>query len=309
MHQGSVEVVADRPALRGGGRGCRPPGDACGRPRRRSPDPRHRSRAGRSGCGRAVPARRQVRVRHRQEHGQQGLVHGAEGGRAGEIYYPTSARPRPGRCSSSSPTRHGHAVRASDAAQVRTTLTDPHSLSYRQTFTERTGAWRLTATYVTDPARATVLVDVSFRALRGRHHRALRGLRPVPVQHPRHDSGRTTGRALVATDDGAASAFVGSPGLHRDVQRVPRHQRRLDRPARRRPHGLAVHLGRRRQRRADRGDRTHRAARAPARDARARLRRRRRGARSPPRARRCGRGFGHVARAYAARVARLPARC
>src|SRR5689334_9807249 len=84
-----------------------------------------------------------------------------EGG-LGEIYYPDLGTPSARSLQFVVADRHGHAVPAQDAARVDTTLVDPASLTYQQTFRERTGRWRLTATYVTDPARATVLVDVRF---------------------------------------------------------------------------------------------------------------------------------------------------
>ena len=46
-------------------------------------------------------------------------------------------------------------------------LTDPRSLTYRQVTRDDDGRWQLTKTYVTDPARSTVLVDVDFRTLTG----------------------------------------------------------------------------------------------------------------------------------------------
>src|SRR5215212_5378979 len=81
-----------------------------------------------------------------------------EGG-LGEIYFPTIDAPAARALQFVVSDGHGHGVRAESAADVRTTLTDSHSLSYRQTFTERGGAWRLKAAYASDPARATVLVD------------------------------------------------------------------------------------------------------------------------------------------------------
>src|SRR3954452_18254785 len=42
----------------------------------------------------------------------------------------------------------------------RPELADPRSLTYRQVDTARSGRWRITETYVTDPDRSTVLVDV-----------------------------------------------------------------------------------------------------------------------------------------------------
>src|SRR2546423_7591669 len=82
-----------------------------------------------------------------------------EGG-LGEIYYPDLGTPSARTLQFVVSDRHGHAVRAQDAARVTTDLTDPAGLSYRQTFTERAGRWRLSVSYLTDPARATVLVDV-----------------------------------------------------------------------------------------------------------------------------------------------------
>ena len=47
-------------------------------------------------------------------------------------------------------------------------LVDPRSLSYRQVSTARSGRWRITKTYVADPSRAAVLVDLDFESLTGR---------------------------------------------------------------------------------------------------------------------------------------------
>jgi glucoamylase len=135
-----------------------------------------------------------------------------EGG-LGEIYYPTVDAPAARTLQFVVADGRGHAVRANDAAVVRTTLTDSQSLSYRQTFTERGGSWRLTATYVSDPARATVLVDVVFTAIRARRY-ALYAIYDPSLSNTRgHDSGRTTGHALLATDTGSGSAFAGSPAF------------------------------------------------------------------------------------------------
>jgi glucoamylase len=53
-------------------------------------------------------------------------------------------------------------------ARHRVRLVDRRSLSYRQVNTARSGRWRITKTYVTDPARAIVLADVKFESLTGR---------------------------------------------------------------------------------------------------------------------------------------------
>src|SRR4051812_10076504 len=84
------------------------------------------------------------------------------GGGLGEVFYPTVDSPAARTTQFVVADRHGGAVRAEQAARVSTTLADPASLTYRQTFAERHGRWRLTATYVTDPARNSVLVGVFF---------------------------------------------------------------------------------------------------------------------------------------------------
>ena len=103
-----------------------------------------------------------------------------------------------------------HAMRASDA-RVRTVLTDDRSLSYRQVFTDPAGSWQLTAGYVTDPARATVLVDLRFTARPGRHYGLYVVYDPALSNTRTDDTGRTEGRTLVASDASSASALTASP--------------------------------------------------------------------------------------------------
>ena len=95
--------------------------------------------------------------------------------------------------------------------QVRTVLTDERSLSYRQTFADRDCRWRLTASYVADPAHATVLVDVRFTALEG--HELYAVYDPSLSNTRTDDTGRSAGDALVASDASSASAFAGSPAF------------------------------------------------------------------------------------------------
>jgi glucoamylase len=130
-----------------------------------------------------------------------------EGG-LGEVYYPTIGSPGARALEFVVADRRGHAVRAGDVAEVRTTLTGERSLSYRQTFTERSGRWRLTAVYTSDPARATVLIDVSFT---GRAYDLFAVYDPALGNTRGGDSGRTEGDALIATDGKTASALVASP--------------------------------------------------------------------------------------------------
>jgi glucoamylase len=135
-----------------------------------------------------------------------------EGG-LGELYYPSIDSPSARALQFVVADRRGHAVRAGDAGEVRTTLTDQRSLSYRQTYTERAGRWLLTATYVTDPARASVMIDLNFATRHGDRYDVYAIYDPALSNTRKDDSGRTDGSALVATDSGSASAFVGSPAF------------------------------------------------------------------------------------------------
>jgi glucoamylase len=121
-----------------------------------------------------------------------------EGG-LGEIFYPTIGGPS-ARSLTFAVTSHGGIA----TADVRTEQLD--GLRFRQSFD---GAdWRLTADYTTDPARSTVLVDLSFAARRGFDLFAIYD--PALGNSRGGDSGRTSGAALLATDGGVSSALVGS---------------------------------------------------------------------------------------------------
>ena len=135
-------------------------------------------------------------------------------GGLGEIYYPRIDSPEARALQFVVADRGAHsAVRAGDAADAQTTLTDGNSLSYRQTFTERSGRWRLTADYVTDPARASVLVSLDFVSLNDGRYDLYLLYDPALSNSRTDDSGHTDGTALVATDSGSASALVGSPAF------------------------------------------------------------------------------------------------
>ena len=139
----------------------------------------------------------------------------ADGG-LGEVFYPDISSPAARALQFVVADSDGHAVRVNEAADVRTDYTDQRSLAYRQTFTEKSGRWRLQAEYVTDPARASVLIDLQFSAsgdggYRGHrlfavHETALSNTRTDDAGFSKHD-------ALVATDPTQASALIGSPAF------------------------------------------------------------------------------------------------
>lgn len=101
-----------------------------------------------------------------------------------------------------------------DATQV-TQLADPHSLTYRQVDTARSGRWRIVKTYVTDPARSSVLVDVAFQSLTGRPYQLYVLADPALSNTGDDDRGTRVGDTLVAYDAANASAIAAEPQLGR----------------------------------------------------------------------------------------------
>jgi glucoamylase len=81
-------------------------------------------------------------------------------------------------------------------------------LTFRQTVTDHAGRWRLTKTYVTDPARSTVLVHATLTSLAGRKLRLYAVLDPALANDGSDDRAATRGDALVAWDATMASALV-----------------------------------------------------------------------------------------------------
>lgn len=97
-----------------------------------------------------------------------------------------------------------------DATHV-TRLADPRSLTYQQVNTARSGRWRITKTYVTDPDRAAVLVDVKFESLTGTPYQLYALLDPNLSNTGDDDRGA----GLAASDARYASALATSPAPER----------------------------------------------------------------------------------------------
>ena len=87
----------------------------------------------------------------------------------------------------------------------------PGSLEFRQV-TEGTG-WRLTKMWITDPARASVLVQVRFESLTGRPLRLYVLADPAPGDDGNDDVGVSPDMQLVAYDDASASAVAATPAF------------------------------------------------------------------------------------------------
>ena len=109
--------------------------------------------------------------------------------------------------------------RESDDTTHAIRLADDRSLTYTQVNTAKSGRYRITKTYVTDPARATVLMRVVFEPLEPGSYRLFALYDPALGNSSRHDSAARDGRgrdiALLARDGSVASALVSSSGFAR----------------------------------------------------------------------------------------------
>ena len=103
------------------------------------------------------------------------------------------------------------AEREREDAEHAISLADKRSLTYRQVNT--TSRYKLVKTYVTDPARNALLVDVKFTSRTGKKLDLYALADPALSNNGDDDSGASAGSALVASDADAASALVAEPAF------------------------------------------------------------------------------------------------
>jgi len=129
------------------------------------------------------------------------------GGRMTEVFYPDLSTPAVRDLQLVVTDGKSFTERAQDV-DVRTEPVDGKGLTFRQT--ARGTGWRAETTYVTDPRRASVLVDVNLHADRPLQAYVLYD--PALSREGNDDSG-TSGRDLVASDAGATSALIAEHGF------------------------------------------------------------------------------------------------
>ena len=136
------------------------------------------------------------------------------GGTLSETYYPAADTPNVRELSfvvsDGASTQRETDVTVDRAVQ----LADNQSLTYRQIATDQ-GRWQLTKTYVTDPARSTVLIDVRFTALSGGPYQLYALFDPSLAGTAAADTGQVLqsesyGPALVGLDTHLAGTPVAS---------------------------------------------------------------------------------------------------
>jgi glucoamylase len=136
-----------------------------------------------------------------------------QGGRMSEVYYPNLGTPSVRDLDFVVTDGHGLVERVVDASTTVTRLVRRGSLTYRLIDTDTHGRWQLRTTYVTDPARATVLLRVRFASLDGRKYRLYLLYQPALGNNGNDNSGSTRNGALIATGNGLASALVAGTGF------------------------------------------------------------------------------------------------
>jgi glucoamylase len=132
------------------------------------------------------------------------------GGRATEVFYPDLSTPAVRDLQLVVTDGESFVERAQDVA-VRTEPVAGQGLTFRQVATG-TG-WTAVSTYVTDPARSSLLVDVDLQSQSGRPLQAYVLHDPALSRDGNDDNAATVDGALVADDRAAASALVAGRGF------------------------------------------------------------------------------------------------
>jgi glucoamylase len=132
-----------------------------------------------------------------------------------EVYYPNLGTPSLRNLELVVTDGKSFADLESQATTSKIIVPDRHSLTYEQVDTAKSGRYRITKTYVTDPARSTVLVRISFQSLTGRPYRVYAYVDPSLTNNGMDDSGTCRGGQLAASDSHTASDVIATPGFTR----------------------------------------------------------------------------------------------
>jgi glucoamylase len=134
-------------------------------------------------------------------------------GKLTEVYYPDLGTPSVRDLQFVVSDGQTFAELESEATNQQVQLVDARALAYRQVNTDKSGDYRITKTYITDPARSTVLIDVNFESLSGRAYQLYALFDPSLANDGNNDTAPSQNGQLVASDGNVASALVGAPGF------------------------------------------------------------------------------------------------
>jgi glucoamylase len=134
--------------------------------------------------------------------------HTLQGGELTEVYYPDLGTPAVRDLQLIVTDGKTFTDRETDDTTQHVALVDKRSLTYRQVNTAKSGRYRITKTYVTDPARNALLVDVRFQSLDGRAYKVYAYLDPALSNDGNDDSASASHSALLTQDATAGSALI-----------------------------------------------------------------------------------------------------
>jgi len=141
------------------------------------------------------------------------------GGALSEVYYPSGDTANVRSMEFAVTDGRTFVDRESEDTTQKVRLADRRALIYTQINTATSGRYRIVKTYVTDPARASVLMRVTFQPLVPGAYRLFALYDPAVDNSSRGDSASRRGIrrnvSLVTTDGGTASALVASSGFTR----------------------------------------------------------------------------------------------
>jgi glucoamylase len=139
--------------------------------------------------------------------------HTLDDGELTEVYYPDLGTPALRDLQFIVSDGKTFAERERESTSHAISLADGRSLTYRQVNT--TSRYRITKTYVTDPARNALVIDVRFESSTGTPLALYALADPALSNDGSDDSGSSAGDALLAQDASAGSALVASPRFTR----------------------------------------------------------------------------------------------
>src|SRR5215217_8082082 len=137
--------------------------------------------------------------------------HTLDDGRLTEIYYPDLGTPSVRDLQFIVSDGKTFAERETDSTTHEVELVDERALVYRQVNTDIGDKYRITKTYITDPARSSVLVDVTFESLTGEPYQLYALYDPSLDNGGDDDAATRSGARLLASDASVASALVAAP--------------------------------------------------------------------------------------------------
>ena len=132
-------------------------------------------------------------------------------GRTSEVFYPDLSTPSVRNLELIVTDGRTFTDRESTDTRHRTTRPDERSLGFTQVNTAKSGKYRITKEYVTDPRRDAMVVDITFESLDGGRYRLYALHDPALDNDGMDDSARSIGPALTAYDGSVATALVSQP--------------------------------------------------------------------------------------------------